>query len=278
MRYTSFLHEGKQTLGVRLGDRIQIIGNESLEDLLSRGVDLEKYGRDAAKGAVVDAENLTFLPPLIKPGKIFCVGLNYADHTKESPYDQPDYPTIFPRYHTSLIAHDAPMIRPKASDSLDFEGELAVVLKSGGRHISKADALRHVSGYAIFNEASVREYQFKAPQWTMGKNFDGTGGFGPDFVTADELPPGGRGLHLETRLNGEVVQAASTDDMLFDVETVIAVLSEAITLEAGDLIVMGTPAGVGWGRSPKLYMKHGDICEVSISQIGVLKNSIVDES
>ncbi|HEY4073926.1 MAG TPA: fumarylacetoacetate hydrolase family protein [Herbaspirillum sp.] len=278
MRYTSFLHEGKQTLGVRLGDKIQIIGNESLEDLLSRGVDLEKYGRDAAKGAVVDAGNLTFLPPLAKPGKIFCVGLNYADHTKESPYDQPDYPTIFPRYHTSLIAHNAPMIRPKASDSLDFEGELAVVLKSGGRHISKADALRHVSGYAIFNEASVREYQFKAPQWTMGKNFDGTGGFGPDFVTADELPPGGKGLHLETRLNGEVVQAASTDDMLFDVETVIAVLSEAITLEAGDLIVMGTPAGVGWGRNPKLFMKHGDICEVSISQIGTLKNPIVDES
>jgi 2-keto-4-pentenoate hydratase/2-oxohepta-3-ene-1,7-dioic acid hydratase in catechol pathway len=277
MRYVSFLHEGKQTLGVRDGDKIRVIGNETLEALLARGVDLASYGRTAATGAALDPAGLSYLPPLARPNKIFCIGLNYADHTKESPYDQPSYPTVFPRYHTSLVAHNAPIIRPKLSDSLDFEGEMAVVLKSGGRYITKQDAHKHIAGYAVFNEGSIREYQFKSPQWTVGKNFDGTGGFGPDLVTADEVPAGGKGLRLETRLNGEVVQSASTDDMLFDVATLISVLSEAITLEAGDLIVTGTPAGIGWARNPKLLMKHGDVCEVTIEKIGTLRNPIVDE-
>jgi acylpyruvate hydrolase len=276
MRYVSFLHEGKPTLGVREGDRIRVIGNVTLESLLARGVDLASYGRGAG-GAVLDPAGLSYLPPLSRPNKIFCIGLNYADHTKESPYEQPSYPTVFPRYHTSLVAHGAPIIRPKLSDSLDFEGEMAVVLKSGGRYIAKQDALNHIAGYAVFNEGSIREYQFKSPQWTIGKNFDGTGGFGPDLVTADEVPPGGKGLRLETRLNGTVVQSASTDDMLFDVATLISVLSEAITLEAGDLIVTGTPAGIGWARTPKLMMKHGDVCEVTIEKIGTLRNPIVDE-
>jgi acylpyruvate hydrolase len=277
MRYVSFLHEGKQTLGVRDGDKVRVIGNETLEALLARGVDLTTYGRAAATGAALDPAGLRYLPPLARPNKIFCIGLNYADHTKESPYDQPSYPTVFPRYHTSLVAHNAPIVRPTLSDSLDFEGEMAVVLKSGGRYISKQDAHNHIAGYAVFNEGSVREYQFKSPQWTVGKNFDGTGGFGPDLVTADEVPAGGKGLRLETRLNGEVVQSASTDDMLFDVATLISVLSEAITLEAGDLIVTGTPAGIGWARNPKLLMKHGDVCEVTIEKIGTLRNPIVDE-
>jgi 2-keto-4-pentenoate hydratase/2-oxohepta-3-ene-1,7-dioic acid hydratase in catechol pathway len=152
------------------------------------------------------------------------------------------------------------------------------VLGKGGRHIRREDALSHVAGYALFNDASVREYQFKTPQWTMGKNFDGTGAFGPDFVTADELPAGVKGLRLETRLNGEVVQSASTDDMVFDVETLIVLLSEAVTLEAGDVIVSGTPSGVGWARNPKLLMRHGDVCEVSVEGIGTLRNEIVDEA
>jgi acylpyruvate hydrolase len=277
MRYVSFLHEGKQTLGVRDGDKVRVIGNETLESLLARGVDLTSYGRNAG-GAALDAGTLSYLPPLSRPNKIFCIGLNYADHTKESPYEQPSYPTVFPRYHTSLVAHGAPIIRPKLSDSLDFEGEMAVVLKSGGRYITKQDALNHIAGYAVFNEGSVREYQFKSPQWTIGKNFDGTGGFGPDLVTADEVPAGGKGLRIETRLNGQVVQSATTDDMLFDVVTLISTLSEAITLEAGDLIVTGTPAGIGWARNPKLLMKHGDVCEVTIEKIGTLRNPIVDES
>ncbi|AQV98958.1 5-oxopent-3-ene-1,2,5-tricarboxylate decarboxylase [Cupriavidus necator] len=278
MRYVSFLKDGKQYLGVREGQAIRVIGQASLEDLLSRGVDLATYGRDHASAETVSTAAITYLPPLARPPKIICVGLNYADHTRESKYEQPDYPTIFLRVQTSLIAHEAPLVRPHASDSLDFEGEIAVVLAKGGRHISKQDALACVAGYALFNDGSVREYQFKSPQWTVGKNFDGTGAFGPDLVTADELPPGAKGLLLQTRLNGEVVQSASTDDMVFDVATLISILSEAMTLEAGDVIVTGTPSGIGWARTPKLMMKAGDLCEVTVEGLGTLRNPVVDET
>ena len=276
MRYVSFEQNGKAVLGVREGDTVRTIGDESLESLLARGVDLTRHGAQAS-GASLPVKGLKLLPPLQRPPKIICIGLNYADHTKESKYEQPDYPTIFFRLHTSLIAHEQPIVRPLCSDSLDFEGEVAVILGKGGRYISKADALACVAGYALFNDGSVREYQFKSPQWTVGKNFDDTGAFGPDFVTADELPPGAKGLRLETRLNGEVVQSASTDDMIFDVATLISVISEAITLEPGDVIVSGTPSGIGWARTPKLLMKHGDVCEVSVEGLGTLRNPIVDE-
>ncbi|MNV75593.1 Ureidoglycolate lyase [compost metagenome] len=169
-------------------------------------------------------------------------------------------------------------MRPRVSDTLDYEGEMAVVLKRGGRHIPKDKALECVAGYALFNEGSVRDYQFKSPQWTVGKNFDDTGAFGPDLVTADELPAGGKGLLLQTRVNGKVVQSANTEDMLFDVATIISTLSEAVTLEAGDVIVSGTPAGVGFGMNPKVYLKAGDVVEVSIEGIGSLVNPVVDEA
>lgn len=278
MRFVSFEFQGQQAIGVREGAQIRVLGNESLESLLARGVDLAAYAAQAG-GELLDERDVTLLPPLSRPPKIICVGLNYADHTKESPYDQPDYPTLFFRVHTSLVAHGQPLVRPAVDDcaGLDFEGEVAVVLGKGGRHIRKEDALSHVAGYSLFNDGSVREYQFKAPQWTVGKNFDGTGAFGPDLVTADELPPGARGLLLQTKLNGQVVQSASTDDMIFDVETLIAIISQAITLEAGDVIVSGTPAGIGWAREPKLLMRHGDVCEVSIERIGTLSNPIADE-
>ena len=151
------------------------------------------------------------------------------------------------------------------------------MLKSGGRHIRQAEALQHVAGYTLFNEASVRDYQFKSPQWTMGKNFDDTGAFGPELVTADELPPGGKGLHIETRVNGRVMQSANTRDMIFDVATLITTLSEAMTLQAGDVIVSGTPAGVGFAREPKVYLQAGDRGEVRIAGIGTLSNPVVDE-
>lgn len=278
MRYISFEQDGKALLGVRDGKQIRVLGEETLEQLLARGVDLQTYGRDTESLATVEEAGLKLLPPLRRPPKIICVGLNFADHTKESNFQQPDYPTIFLRLHTSLIAHNQPMIRPTVSDSLDFEGEIAVVLGKGGKNISKQDALKHVAGYALFNDGSVREYQFKSPQWTVGKNFDGTGAFGPDLITADELPPGAKGLLLETRLNGEVVQSANTDTMVFDVESLISILSEAFTLEAGDVIVSGTPSGVGWARTPKLLMKHGDVCEVTVERMGTLTNRIVDEA
>lgn len=278
MRYVSFEKDGKAFLGVREGGAIRTLGEATLEELLAQGVDLKKWAATQQGGRVEAEHGLKFLPPLRRPTKILCVGLNFKDHSKESNFEQPDYPTMFLRLNTSLVAHNAPIVRPRVSDSLDYEGEIAVVLGKGGRHIRKEDALSHVAGYALFNDASVREYQFKTPQWTMGKNFDGTGAFGPDFVTADELPPGVKGLRLETRLNGEVVQSASTDDMVFDVETLIVLLSEALTLEAGDVIVSGTPSGVGWARNPRLLMRHGDVCEVSVAGIGTLRNEIVDEA
>lgn len=228
-------------------------------------------------GSPIDLDQITTLPPFPSPGKIICVGLNYADHSAESGFKVPDYPTLFARFSSGLVAHNAPIIRPRLSIQLDYEGELAAVIGKSGRNIPLDRALEHVAGYSIFNDGSVRDYQTKAPQWTVGKNFDGTGAFGPIFVTSDELPPGAKGLKLQTRLNGTVVQSASTDDMIFDVASLISIISEAITLSAGDVLVTGTPAGVGLARKPQLWMKQGDVCEIEIEQIGILRNPILDE-
>ncbi|WP_213736857.1 fumarylacetoacetate hydrolase family protein [Bradyrhizobium sp. dw_411] len=249
-----------------------------LLDLLREGPDALKNAERTLAGAPeIDPSEITFLPVLPAPEKIICAGLNYADHSAESGFKQPDYPTLFPRFASSLVGHGAAIVRPLASDTLDFEGEIAAIIGRGGRHIPRAKALNHVAGYALFNDASVREYQFKAPQWTVGKNFDGTGPFGPWFVSADELPPGIRGLRLVTRLNGKVVQSASTDDLVFDIATLVSVVSDAITLAPGDVIVSGTPGGVGHARMPRLYMHAGDVCEVEVDGIGVLCNPIEDE-
>ena len=238
---------------------------------------LRQAGETLASGPAVDLGKVKFLPPFPAPPKIICVGLNYRDHSAESGFKQPDYPTLFTRFATSLVGHGAPVIRPKVSDKFDYEGELVAVIGEGGRHISKDKALDHVIGYSLFNDVSVRDYQFKSPQWTVGKNFDGTGPFGPVFVTADELPPGGKGLRLQTRLNGQIMQDANTDDMVFDVATLIATISEAITLESGDVIVTGTPSGVGQSRKPPVFMKAGDRIEVEIEKIGILSNPVIDE-
>jgi len=228
-------------------------------------------------GPLIDLEKVELLPPLPNPGKIICVGLNYVDHSLESGFTVPDYPTVFTRFASSLIGSGASIIRPAVSTQLDYEGEMVAVVGAAGRHIAENRALDHVAGYSIFNDASVRDYQRKSPQWTIGKNFDSTGAFGPYFVTADEIPPGGKGLRIQTRLNGGTVQDASTDDMVFSVAQLISILSEAITLSPGDIIVSGTPAGVGMARKPPLFMKHGDICEVEIEGLGILRNTVEDE-
>lgn len=222
----------------------------------------------------VDLATVQALAPVAHPSKIICVGLNYVDHSTESGFEQPEYPTLFSRFNTSLVAHGDPLIHPVVSDTLDYEGEMAVIIGKAGKGIAREDALKHVLGYSIFNDGSIREYQFKTPQWIMGKNFDGTGAFGPWLVTADELPPGARGLKLETRLNGTTVQSANTNDMVFDVASLIVTISEVMTLEAGDVIVSGTPAGIGHAREPKLYMQPGDVCEVEIEGIGLLRNPV----
>lgn len=278
MRYASFLKDGTVEHVAALFDgRWRDIGPGSLLTLIQSRRNLS----DASQwtpGAEIDLESQTLLPLISRPPKIFCVGLNYLDHAAESPYkDKPTYPAVFPRYATSLVAHGQPMIRPTVSEQFDYEGELVVVIGKGGRHIGKPDALSHVAGYSIFNEGSIRDYQFKSPQWTIGKNFDGTGAFGPVLVTPDELPQGASGLSIETRLNGQVMQKGNTADLLFPVPDLIATISEAITLEPGDVIVTGTPAGIGWARKPPIFMKEGDICEIEIEGIGLLRNRVRDE-
>lgn len=285
MRFVTYAVQGVPGLAIEKGGRLHGLAKGAdgfpgtLDDLLQNGGDLgAAHAAIEQRGQALDPDAIAYLPPFQRPSKIICVGLNYADHTKESPYEQPAYPTLFARFPSSLIGHGAAIIRPRASEQLDYEGEMVAVLGQGGRHVAPEKALDLVAGYSVFNEASIRDYQFKSPQWTVGKNFDDTGAFGPAFVTADELPAGGSGLHIETRLNGQVMQSATTADMLFDVRTVISVVSEAITLWPGDVLVMGTPAGVGFGRKPPLFMKDGDVCEVEIEGIGKLVNPIRDEA
>jgi 2-keto-4-pentenoate hydratase/2-oxohepta-3-ene-1,7-dioic acid hydratase in catechol pathway len=246
--------------------------------LLAAGIVGEIEGKLAGAGAdCLVAGAFDYLPPVAKPPKIICVGLNYIDHASESPYEKPDYPVLFLRVATSLVGHGRPLIRPKCSEQFDYEGEMAAVIGTGGRHIPRSKALDHIAGYSVFNDGSVRDYQFKSPQWTSGKNFDGSGGFGPDFVTADEVPAGAKGLRLTTKLNGKILQEANTSDLIFPVDEIVAVASEVMTLEPGDLLVTGTPAGVGAFRKPPVWMKDGDVCEVEVEGIGLLSNPIEDE-
>ncbi len=224
--------------------------------------------------ATVATGAIAWEPCIPRPGKIMCLGVNYLDHAREGGNAVHDYPTIFLRCSTSLLAHGVPLQVPAISDKLDFEAELAVVIGKAARFVTEADALGHVFGYACFNDASVRDYQRKTTQWTIGKNFDATGAFGPCLVTADELPPGCAGLHIESRLNGHVMQSANTSDMMFGVARTIALLSECVTLEPGDVLVMGTPAGVGYARTPPVWMKAGDLIEIEIDGIGVLSNPV----
>lgn len=184
---------------------------------------------------------------------------------------------MFLRTNRSLVAHDEPIVRPLQSTSLDFEGELVAVIGRTARRVTRDKALDHVAGYSIFNDASVRDYQLRTSQWTVGKNFDGSGPFGPDFVISDELPAGAAGLAIETRLNGQIMQSANTRGMIFGVAETIELLSACMTLEAGDVLVMGTPAGVGAARKPPVWMKPGDRVEVAIERVGTLSNPIVEE-
>lgn len=251
----------------------------SLDDILAAGPDefASLAATFAQHGRAVGETDVQFLPPLARPGKIVCVGLNYVNHAAEAGFEVPPFPTLFVRFASSLIGHREPIVKPAASDALDFEGELVAIIGRRGRNIDEAHALDHVIGYSVFNDASVRDYQMKTTQWTAGKNFDGTGAFGPWIVTADDLPAGATGLKLETRLNGDVVQSASTADMIFPVARLVAILSSFMTLEAGDIIVTGTPAGIGMTRNPPLYMRPGDVCEVEIEGVGLLANHIAAE-
>jgi len=287
MRLTSFDKQGRPALGFRVGDEIvdleaadASLPNDLLGFLRAGPAAFDRAATVAAKAGPdlrTAFAKLKFRPLIENPGKIVCLGLNYADHAAEGGHAKPTYPSIFMRGPTSLVAHNEPIIRPRCSEQLDYEAELVAVVGKTGKHVAEKDALDYIAGYSIFNEGSIREYQRKTSQWTAGKNFDKTGGFGPEFVTADELPPGATGLRIQSRLNGKVMQDANTSMMLFDVKETVALLTEFMTLEPGDVLVMGTPAGVGHARKPPVWMKAGDVCEVEIEKIGILRNPIADE-
>ncbi|QUN32543.1 fumarylacetoacetate hydrolase family protein (plasmid) [Cupriavidus sp. KK10] len=286
MRFARFKKNGREGIAVShpeqgfFGSFIDQGGEQAdLLSALARGPEAVSALTDLLlNGSAVSLDEVQVLPPLATPQKIICIGLNYADHSAETGFEPPAYPTIFSRFASSLIGHGDAIIRPGVSTMLDYEGEIVVVIGKTGRNIARAAALDHVFGYSLFNDASLRDYQTRTPQWTIGKNFDGTGAFGPYIVTADELPAGAKGLRLQTLLNGEVVQDGNTNDLIFDVATLVSLLSEVMTLSPGDIIVTGTPAGVGVARKPPLWMKPGDVCEVRADGLGVLRNPIMDEA
>jgi len=288
MRLVSFSREGNHRIGCSVDGQIidlSIAAPSLPTDLLSlieMGPEGMKQADEAAKAAgneaLVSEGDITYLPLISRPPKIICIGRNYAAHAIEGGAEPPSYPEIFYRGSSSLIAHDAPIIRPQCSTKLDFEAELVAIVGRTARHVAREDGLDYIAGYSLFNDATLRDYQRKSTQWTIGKNFDDTGAFGPVFVTANELPAGGDGLRIQSRLNGEIMQDANTSDFIFPVDDLVAKLSECMTLEPGDVIVTGTPAGVGYARKPPIYMKHGDVCEVEVEGIGVLSNPVVDES
>ena len=267
--YGAVVDQGIVDLGKRLGNRYP--------DLLSL-VAANAFG-EATKllGEKIDFKTteVTWLPVIPNPGKIVCVGLNYQDHVVETGRDNTEQPAIFLRLPESQVGHLQPIVRPRESTHLDFEAEIAVVIGSSGRRITQANAWKHIAGYSCYNDGSVRDWQRHTIQWTAGKNFVRTGGFGPWMVTADEIPPNTK-MTLSCRLNGEVMQKATTEQMIFKIPKIIEYVSTWTTLQPGDVLVTGTPGGVGARRTPPIWMKPGDKVEIEIDKVGILENSIAD--
>jgi 2-keto-4-pentenoate hydratase/2-oxohepta-3-ene-1,7-dioic acid hydratase in catechol pathway len=278
MRLASFVSDGRPAFGAVIGDAItslsERVGHATLREALTAGA-LDAI-REAAAATKPDRKlsDIRFLPAIPDPGKILCAGINYRSHAAETGRELPKQPSMFIRFPDTLVGHDGEMIRPRMSDNFDFEGELAVVIGRGGRHIAAEHALEHVAGYTCFVDGSVRDYQKFSV--TSGKNFPGTGPLGPWIVTPDEIPDPGR-LTLTTRLNGREVQRSGTDLLIYSIPQIIAFCSDFTALSPGDVIATGTPEGVGHSRTPPLWMKPGDVLEVEITGIGVLRARIVDE-
>ena len=289
MKIVAFEGQGDPRIGIVEDDQVvdlqavePKVPNDLGEALAKTNGDTKQLG-EIAKRAPASARKplsaITYALPVGRPGKIICLGLNYLEHVKEgSQRDNiPKFPTIFMRGLTSLVPHGAPIIRPQASETLDYEAELILVVGKRAKHLTAANATSCIAGYSCGNEGSVREFQRKTTQWDMGKNFDRTGGFGPWLITADELPDAAKGLKIQSRLNGAVMQSDNTDNMMFPIVEMLVYISQGITLEPGDVIFTGTPSGVGHARKPPVWMKNGDTVEVEIERIGTLRNPIADE-
>jgi acylpyruvate hydrolase len=289
MKIVAYEERGEPRLGIVEGDHIVDLsaadGNVPAdlgEWLATSDGDvgaLAAIAKRAPPGARRPLAGLRYALPVRRPGKIVCLGLNYLDHVKEGPQRDniPKFPTIFMRGLTSLVPHGQPIVRPRVSETLDYEAELILVVGRRAKHLTPANAASCIAGYSCGNEGSVREYQRNTTQWDMGKNFDRTGGFGPWLVTADELPEAAKGLKIESRLNGKVMQSDNIDNMMFPVIDMLVYITRGMTLEPGDVIFTGTPSGVGHARKPPVWMKAGDIVEVEIQGIGILRNPIADE-
>lgn len=285
MKLLSFLRDGNETWGAVVGDGVVDLGKATNHASLADFIASADYARRdeivAGKKADVPLKGLHYLPVITKPEKIVCAVRNYMDHHQEvlaagMHRELSDFPPIFLRVWRSQIGHEQPIIRPRVSETLDWEGEIAVIIGKEGRDIAEENAYDHVAGYAVYNDASVREWQFHAKQIASGKNFEGTGAFGPWMVTPEEIDPK-RELKLETRLNGEVVQSSHSGYMIFSIPRLIAYASTIFTLVPGDVIVTGTPGGVGFSRKPSRYMKAGDVVEVEIEALGTLRNPIENQ-
>lgn len=282
MKLISYQTNGQDSYGAVVGDRVidlrAVFGTRApdLKTLIAAGLVDEARAALASAKATLPLSEVKLLPVVPNPGKIFCIGLNYGEHVRETGKQVTEKPVIFLRVADSQLAHGEDIVRPRVSERLDYEGEIAIVIGRGGRHIAEADAWQHIAGYSCYNDGSVRDWQLHTSQWAPGKNFWRTGGFGPWLVTADEIAPDQQ-MTLVTRLNGQEMQRATTDMMIHSIPRQIAYISAFIPLEPGDVIVTGTPGGVGNKRTPPVFMRPGDVVEIEVDAIGVLRNGIRDE-
>ncbi|MBS4045139.1 MAG: fumarylacetoacetate hydrolase family protein [Alphaproteobacteria bacterium] len=288
MKLASFTVKGRESYGAVQGDKVVDLGQHfsgtyaTLADFIGSS-DFENRDKIVAGlKAELALNDVKLLPVIPRPEKIVCLVRNYMDHHQEvlaagMHRELSEFPPIFLRVWRSQVAHGEPIIRPKVSEQLDWEGEMAVIIGKGGRHIAKEDAFQHIAGYACYNDASIREWQFHAKQIAAGKNFQGTGAFGPWMVTADEVPEP-ENLKLELRINGKTEQSSNTSNLIFKIPTIVNYCSTIFELVPGDVLVTGTPAGVGWSRKPPQFMKHGDTVEVEIEKLGILRNPVVNEA
>ncbi len=281
MKFVSFLLKGQAKFGISDGKSltdltVKINGASTLKELISNKGIQEAKDYTKKNPGNLSLDQIEYLPVIPNPGKIICVGLNYSEHVKETGRTVEQNPVIFLRVPESQTAHKQPIQRPKVSTNLDYECEMAVIMGEAGKHINPKDALKHVVGYSCYNESTVRDWQQHTRQFGMGKNFEKTGSFGPHMVLAEDISDYTK-LSIKTRLNGKVMQEAKLSQLIFDIPTLISYVSKAVPWRAGDVLVTGTPGGVGFKRKPPVFMKEGDQVEVEISKIGVLSNIIKDE-
>ena len=283
MKLISFLHQGQPCYGIVRGEDVldltPILGAQApdLKTLIAKNLFAAATEALRTHTPGLKFSQLTLLPVIPNPGQIFCIGLNYGEHVRETGKEVTETPVIFLRLPDSQVGHGQDIVRPPESHRLDYEAEIAVIIGRGGRRIREADAWDHIAGYSCYNDGSVRDWQVATSQWTPGKNFYRTGGFGPWMVSSDEIAPG-QVMRLQTVLNGQVLQDTTTDKMIHSIPRQIAYISTFTPLSPGDIIVTGTPGGVGNKRNPQIFMKPGDVCEIVVDAIGTLRNGIRDDA